>query len=154
LYGRRDFLNVGVRIFSQSTGRKICQKANDYQIAAQLIEEEPAWEVHLSEDIDEKIQQKLCDYYDILFDEDQDMYEKEHSEDENEYGAVAIELTLKNNQKVSALTNQQIMAKVLSAITFDELNTLVADIVFAVENPDERSICRRHRDLANDDSTK
>ncbi len=122
------------------------KKANDYQIEALLIEEEPAWEVHLSEDIDEKIEQKLGAYYDILFDKDQDMYEEEHTEDENEYGAAAIELTLKNNQKVYAQTNQKIMAKVLSTLTFDELNTLVADIVFAVENPDERSICQRHRD--------
>ena len=79
------------------------------------------------------------------------MYESEHTEDENEYGAAAIELTLKNSQKVYAQTNQKIMAKVLSTLTFDELNTLVADIVFAVENPDERTICERHRDLADDD---
>ncbi|MBL4659135.1 MAG: hypothetical protein JKY19_02175 [Alcanivoracaceae bacterium] len=136
--------------FHKVLAEQFIKKAGDYQIEALLIEEEPVWEVHLSEDIDEKIQQKLCDYYDILFAEDQDMYEKAHTEDENEYQAAAIELTLKNNQKVYAQTSQQIMAKVLSVLSFDELNVLVADIVFAVENPDKRSICQRHRDLAND----
>jgi len=126
---------------------KFSDKAKTFNIETILVKEDPAWEVHLPEDIDEKIEQSLSDYYDELFDQDQELYEQKSSKSEDEYGAAAIELVLKDGNKVFAQTDQKIMGKVLSVLDFDELNQLMNDIVFAVENPDERTICQRYRNL-------
>jgi hypothetical protein len=132
--------------FHKILAEKFARKVSDYTIETTLVEDEPAWEVHISEDIDEVIESKISDYYDDLFDQDQDMYEQEHEADEG-YEAAAIEITLNKGQKVYAQTDQKIMGKLLSTLTFDELNRLVNDIVFAVENPDTRTICQRFRDF-------
>lgn len=132
--------------FHKVLAEKFIDKVKSHDIVATLVHEEPAWEVHIPEDIDETADEELNDYYDDLFADDQDMYEQEHEADEG-YQAAAIELTLGNGERVYAQTDQKIMGKLLSILTFDELNRLVNDIVFAVENPDSRTICQRHRDL-------
>ena len=132
--------------FHKVLAEKFASKVREYNIDTTLVENEPAWEVHISEDIDDAIEEKITDHYDDLFDQDQDMYEQEHEADEG-YQAAAIEITLNKGQKVYAQTDQKIMGKLLSTLTFDELNRLVNDIVFAVENPDTRTICKRYRDL-------
>lgn len=132
--------------FHKVLAEKFSRKVRKYKIDTTLIEDEPAWEVHISEDIDDKIEKKISNYYDELFDEDQDMYNEENI-DEDTYDAAAIELTLEHGKKIYAQTDQKIMGKILSAITFDELNRFVNDITFAIENPDSRSICERYRDL-------
>lgn len=132
--------------FHKVLAEKFAKQAKVHNIDAIIVEESPAWEVHLSEDIDQKTEESLSDYYDELFDQDQDMYEEETATSEEEYGAAAVELVLKNGKKIFAQTDQKIMAKVLSVLDFNELNQLMNDIVFAVENPDERTICERHRE--------
>ena len=136
--------------FHKRLAEKFMQRVENSGINATLVHEEPAWEVHIPEDIDEHLNEDLNDYYDDLFEEDQDMYDQEHATDD-QYQAAAIEITLKNAEKIYAQTNQKIMGKLLSILTFDELNRLVNDIVFAVENPDSRTICQRYRDLKDMD---
>jgi hypothetical protein len=132
--------------FHKVLAEKFARKVRSYQIDTTLIEDEPAWEVHIPEDIDDNIESEISDFYDDLFNEDQDMYDSENL-DSDEYDAAAIEITLDNGEKIYAQTDQSIMGKVLSSITFDEFNRLIDDIVFAVENPDSRTICQRYRDL-------
>ncbi len=133
--------------FHKVLADKFARYARSLDIETLLVADEPAWEVHLSEDIEDEIEGNISAYYDELFDQDQEMYEKENPEIEGEYGAAAVEITLKNGTKVYAQTDQEIMGKVLSVLDFDELNRLMNDIVFAVENPDIRTICERFREL-------
>ncbi len=132
--------------FHKVLAEKFIKKVESYQITATLIEEEPAWEVHVSEDIDESIDEELNDYYDELFADDQEMYERNNAED-CDYNAAGIEISLQDGTKIMAETDQKTLGKILSVITFDEFNQLVHDIASAVENPDERSICQRYRDM-------
>ncbi len=132
--------------FHKVLAEKFIKKVESYQITATLVEEEPAWEVHVSEDIDESIDEELNDYYDELFADDQEMYEQNNAED-CDYNAASIEISLQDGTKIMAETDQKVLGKVLSTITFDEFNQLVHDIASAVENPDERSICQRYRDI-------
>jgi len=140
--------------FHKVLAEKFARKSRLLGLETTLIEDEPAWEVHIPEDLDEDIEHQISDHYDELFEQDQDMYDLEFGESEDEYDAAAIDLKLQNGVKAYAQTNQKIMGKILSAITFDELNRFVSDIVFAVENPDERTICQRYRDLQNLDKDK
>lgn len=132
--------------FHKVLAEKFIERVRSYAIESQLKYEDPAWEVHIPEDIDESTDEALNDYYDDLFADDQDMYDQEHAADD-QYQAAAIEIALDNGEKIYAQTDQKIMGKLLSTLTFDELNRLVKDIVFAVENPDTRTICQRYRDL-------
>ena len=132
--------------FHKVLAEKFIKKIESYQIKAKLIKEDPAWEVHVPEDIDDSIDEELNDYYDELFADDQEMYESSNAED-SDYNAAGIEINLQDGTKIMAETDQKLLGKVLSTITFDEFNQLVHDIASAVENPDERSICQRYRDL-------
>ena len=131
--------------FHKVLAEKFIKKVESYQITATLVEEAPAWEVHVPEDIDDSIDEELNDYYDELFADDQEMYESSNAED-SDYNAAGIEINLQDGTKIMAETDQKILGKVLATITFDEFNQLVHDIASAVENPDERSICQRYRD--------
>jgi hypothetical protein len=133
--------------FHKVLAENFARRSRSFGLETSLIEDEPAWEVHLPEDIEEDIEQQISNYYDELFEQDQDMYDLESGKSEDEYNAAAIDLELKNGIKAYAQTDQKIMAKILSVVTFEELNRFVSDIVFAVENPDERTICQRYRDL-------
>lgn len=138
--------------FHKTLAEQFARSARALDIDTTLVEDEPAWEVHLPEDMDENIERKLSAQYDDLFEQDQDMYDMEFGESDDEYGAAAIEICLKDNEVAYAQTDQRIMGKVLSVLTFDELNRLVADIVFAAENPDKRTICERYRELRTNPS--
>jgi len=133
--------------FHKVLADKFARYVRTCHIETKIVEDEPAWEVHISEDIDEAIEEKISDFYDELFYQDQDMYEKENPDVEGEYGAAAIEITLQDGTKIYAQTDQEIMGKLLSVLDFDELNRLINDVVFAVENPDVRTICERFREL-------
>ena len=132
--------------FHKILAEKFIAKAKDFKISAQLLEQEPAWEVHLPEDMDEAVEEKLDDIYDDLFAQDQEMFDQNNDGDDG-YDAAAIEITLKNGKKTYAQTQQQLLGKVLSALSFEEFNQLIEDVVFAVENPDSRTICQRYREL-------
>ena len=132
--------------FHKILAKQFIDIAKSYNIEPQLIEEELGWEVHLSEDIDDLIEQQLSDYYDDLFDQDQEMYEQSQQDSEDEYQSAAIEIVLKNGDTTYAQTSQSIMGKLVSVLNFDELNQLVEDIVNAIENPDDRTICEKHRE--------
>jgi len=132
--------------FHKILAKQFIDIAQSYNIEAQLIQQELGWEVHHSEDIEDLIEQQLSDYYDDLFDQDQEMYEQSQQQSENEYQAASIEIQLKNGEKTYAQTSQSLMGKLVSVLSFDEINQLVQDIVTAVENPDDRTICEKHRD--------
>ena len=131
--------------FHKILAEKFIAKAKDFKISAQLQEQEPAWVVPLSEDMDETVEEKLGDIYDDLFVQDQEMFDQNNESDDG-YDAAAIEITLKNGEKTYAQTQPQILGKVLSTLSFAEFNQLIEDVVFAVENPDSRSICQRYRE--------
>ena len=144
MHGWRDFLMYEYVFFHKQLAQKFEAKAKSLGVSTQLNQEELSWEVILPEDISEDVDDKLSDYYDELFDEDQELYEIEHSE--TEFQGAAIEITLKNGEKTYAETDQKIMGKILSVLTFDELNILINDIATAVENPNDKTLCERRRE--------
>jgi len=133
--------------FHQVLAEKFVSLISGLDIESQVVFEKPAWEVHVSEDINDELEDKISDIYDDLFAQDQDMFEQ-FDESSDGYDAAAIEITLKNGEKTYAQTKPEILGKVLSSLSFEEFNQLIEDVVFAVENPDSRSICQRYRDLA------
>ena len=67
--------------------------------------------------------------------------DSEEVNDKN-HGA-AISIKIKNGDTVDALINPELLNRILTVISYDELNELVETIVDSVENPDYRPLCRR-----------
>ncbi len=131
--------------FHRQLAEEFLTAARQYDQQAQLVWQDPAWEVHVSESINDEDEATLASRYDTLFDQDRDRYEA-GQQPENGYHAASVELSLSNGQNVYAQVDPRIMDKVTNALSHEELMRLLSDIVFAVENPDERSICQRYRD--------
>lgn len=134
--------------FHETLAQQFEQKAVSLGIEVQKEADELCWQIMLPEDMPEEIEQQLSDFYDDLLDQDQDMYESEHTD--TEFQGAALEITLKDGQKTYAETDPAIMGKILSVLEFDELNILIDDIVSAVENPNDKTMCERRRENEDD----
>jgi len=132
--------------FHRQLAEELLHKAQQMDPTAKLVEQPPAWEVHVSEAISDAEENLLSACYDRLFDQDRDLYENEHSQDQPGYHAASVQLLLGNGTTVYAQVNPVIMDKITNALSQKELTEFLGDIVFATENPDERSICQRHRE--------
>lgn len=130
--------------FHKSLASQFEQKALSLGVEVEKEEDELCWQIMLPEDMPDEIEQRLSDFYDELLDQDQDMYESEHAD--TEFQGAALEITLKDGNKTYAETSPEIMSKVLSVLSFDELNILIHDIVTAVENPNDKTMCERRRE--------
>jgi len=110
------------------------------------------FEIAISENIDDDISDKIDDRYDQLLEMDQLLFEEkevlEYKEGENSenYNKVGLSFKLGNGITSNASVDPKIIAKILEVVTPKELNTVINAIVFAVENPDERTVCQQIRD--------
>ena len=57
--------------------------------------------------------------------------------------SAGVVVNLKSGDRVYAEVPSALLARVMAALTPEELGTLVDAIVDAVENPDARSLCQR-----------
>lgn len=60
-----------------------------------------------------------------------------------EQQAAALNITLGDGRIVQASVRPALMNKLLSALSFEEINELLEAIVDSIEHPDERPFCRR-----------
>jgi hypothetical protein len=97
--------------------------------------------LQISEGVDDDLWDELDELYDELSDEDQAILEA-GLEDEGSRSAAGIYLQLQNGSQTLAQVNPDIMNRILSVITMDELNDFLDTIVRSVENPDDSPICK------------
>lgn len=98
--------------------------------------------LQISESVDDDLWDELDDLYDVLSDEDQAILEA-GMEDESSRSAAGIYLQLQDGSQTLAQVNPEVMNRILSVISMDELNDFVDTIVRSVENPDDSPICQR-----------
>ncbi|MEZ5453427.1 MAG: hypothetical protein R3E93_11545 [Thiothrix sp.] len=96
----------------------------------------------IAEGVDDDLWDALDDLYDELSEEDQALLE-EGIDDSGAKSAAGIYLQLLGGKQTIAQVDPDIMNKILSAITMDELNAFIDTIVRSVENPDDSPICKR-----------
>jgi len=135
--------------FHKALAEQFLAEARKSDPAARLLREDPAWEVHVSEEISDQAEAALSARYDQLFDQDRDRYAEQQAGQEAGYHAASVELTLGDGRRVYAQLDPLILDKVTNALTHAEWRQLLADIVQTVENPDERSVCQRMRSSEN-----
>lgn len=108
-----------------------------FQDRVELVQE--ALLIILEDPKDDELLQLLEDRYDELALEDQDMAEE--LEGENADNRAGIHLQLADGSETIAKVDPQILNRILTAVSMDELLQLLDVVVRSVENPDDSPIC-------------
>lgn len=129
--------------FTETIAMKFIALLNELKIEY-LQESEPVQGgivIKIQEPEDDELWDSLDETYDEMNSEDQALLE-EGIEDEQSKSTAGIYLQLAGGQQTIAQVNPDIMNRMLTVISMDELNTFVEDIVRSVEDPDDSPICQ------------
>ncbi len=96
----------------------------------------------IAEGVDDDLWDELDDLYDDLSEEDQSLVEA-GLEDDDTKSTAGIYLQLAGGLQTIAQVDPDVMRRMLSVISTDELNLFVDTIVRSVETPDDSPICKR-----------
>lgn len=96
--------------------------------------------VEIADDLDEAISLKIENYYDELLEMDEKLL-VENPEDVIDQAGLAV--TLSNGGSTFASIDPDVLNRMLTAVTRDEVAAFIDAIVNAVECPDQRPLCKR-----------
>jgi hypothetical protein len=97
--------------------------------------------VAVSEDLGEDIEELIEARYDKLMEDAEELLVANGEAADKDNAAITI--TLDDGKTIYASVSPNVINRVLSVITTQELNDLVNSIVSSVLNPDDRPICTR-----------
>ena len=97
--------------------------------------------ISVPEDLGESIEDAIESQYDMLMEDAEELLIEDGEAAETDNAAITI--TLDDGQTIYASVSPNVINRVLSVITTQELNDLVNSIVSSVLAPDERPICSR-----------
>ena len=100
-------------------------------------------EVRIPQGLGDDLEAEIEAFYDRMMEWGQELAEQVEEGDCHTAGVV---LNLKDGRTVYAQVDPVLLGRVMEALTPEELGKVVNAIVDAVEQPDERSFCRRVRD--------
>ena len=97
--------------------------------------------IHIQDNLDDEISEEIEDFYDEMMDFSETLVADE-SED-NESSRVGLNVTLMDGRSVLAEVEPDVLNRILTVVSHQELGNLVDAIADAVENPDQRPLCKR-----------
>ncbi len=100
-----------------------------------------AFVVYIADDLDEKVSEEIEDFYDQMMELNESLVMQD--EDTGEMNNVGLAVSLNDGRSVLATVDPGVLNRILTVISHDELGKLVDSIADAVENPDERPLCKR-----------
>lgn len=98
--------------------------------------------VWVPEDLDDVLADEIEDRYDELMAWNLELADQM---DDGSHAAGVV-VNLRDGRSVYAQVDPRLLGKVMEVLTAQEFGAIVDAVVEAVENPDERSICRRAED--------
>ena len=110
-------------------------------LSPQAEHEEQGYMVRLPEDTDDELMDDIEDFYDEMLDMNQALFTEEEGEDHRHSAGVTVNLS--DGRTVQVAVDPGLLNRILEVVSTEELGLLVNAIADAVENPDDRSICRR-----------
>lgn len=135
--------------FNAEPCTRFCALLREHGIEPTLTEGELERLVQVEEGlVDDDLADTLDAAYDELFALDQAIHGQEAVADGCEYEGSGVVVHLKDGTSAYAEVPPALLAKVMQALSLEELGDLVNAIVDAVEHPDPRSLCRRARERA------
>jgi len=103
-----------------------------------------AFTVYISDELEDDISEQIEAFYDQMMELDESLVIAH--DDNDEYSQVGLAVTLNDGRSVMASVDPDVLNRVLTVISHDELGKLVDVIADAVENPDERPLCKRENE--------
>lgn len=98
--------------------------------------------VRLPEDTDDNLMDDIEAYYDEMLEMNEALFVEQADKTEHVHTA-GVSVNLSDGRSVQALVDPKLLNRILDVLSTDELGQFINSIVDAVENPDERSVCRR-----------
>ncbi len=121
--------------FLQSRNVKVLKEGVDQTDVEGLV-------VFIEDSLDEDLSDDIEAFYDEMMELNEVLVAAE--QDNVKMSQVGLAVSLLDGRSVLASVDPDVLNRVLSVISHQELGQLVDNIVEAVENPDERPLCARH----------
>ena len=122
---------------------RFCRVLEEHGLAPRVERGDPEILVCLDESaVDDRLADAIDAFYDDMFALDQALFEAAPT---GEYHAAGVVVNLSDGRAVYADVPPPLLAKVMQALSPEELASLVSAVVDAVEAPDERTLCQRQR---------
>ena len=96
--------------------------------------------LRIADNLDDALQEAIENYYDAMLALNETMVTG--SLDEDAIHQVGLAVSLQDGRSVLASVQPDVLNRVLTVLSQQELGSLVDAIVAAVENPDERPLCK------------
>lgn len=125
---------------------KFVEFVKENGLIPETVSDDESYEVHLPEDIDDGLSERIEERYDALMEMNQALFENEQGEGADNYHAAGVVVNLKDGTAVYADVDPRVMARIMEVISAEEFGDVVNAIVDAVEEPDTRTFCQRMRD--------
>jgi hypothetical protein len=119
-------------------------KAND--ISPTTSEKDGIYEIRIPEDMDDVLAEKIEQRYDELMDLNNELFFAKNPPSEKNFSVATLVIDLEDGRTTNAHVRPDLVYRILQVVEKPELDELIAAIVDAVENPDERSYCQKVRD--------
>jgi len=97
--------------------------------------------VCIADNLDDTLTEEIEAFYDEMMELNEVLVMQDEGSDE--MNNVGLAVSLKDGRSVLASIDPDVLNRVLTVISHDELGKLVDVIADAVENPDERPLCKR-----------
>jgi len=114
---------------------------NDTEFQASV--EETGFTISISDDYELDVIEKIEDYYDEMMELNAELISAEEEENDGEIENAGISVNLADGTTVLADVNPNLIYKLSEALTPAEILELINAIASAVENPDNRPLCKR-----------
>lgn len=112
-------------------------------VACNVEMEEGNYLIQIPEDLDDDLLDSIEEKYDECMDMNEELLE---AREEDDYNMSGIIVTLKDASISYADVEPDLVNRILSVISAEELNDFVSAIADAVENPQSKSFCQRQRE--------
>ncbi len=132
--------------FHQKPHNLFCQFLQQKDIPFDINKDETDIEgllVTLADDLDEQISDDIENYYDELLDMDEELLVEDPNDTIDQAG---LAVTLNSGESTFASIKPDVLNRMLTVVTRDEVAEFIDAIVNAVETPDNRPLCKREED--------
>jgi len=120
--------------FLQSKSVELLKEGVDETDVAALV-------LYIADDLDDELSDQIEDFYDEMMELNESLVMQD--EDSDEMNNVGLAVSLSDGRSVLATVDPDVLNRILTVISHDELGKLVDTIADAVESPDERPLCKR-----------
>jgi len=100
-----------------------------------------AFVVYIADDLDDELSEEIENFYDEMMELNESLVMQDEGVDE--MNNVGLAVSLSDGRSVLATVDPDVLNRILTVISHNELGALVDTIADAVENPDERPLCKR-----------